>query len=219
MCLSTALFAAQYHFIDSTQVLEVHLSSSNHNRIGMLGDRIKKAFFNSTHISVNVEEETGQLFVQALRPQCPPTTLTVVSASGVVQELELNFSAKASEIVLLEPFSQECCSDTTYYVSVSENGIANFVACFLKGSVPEGYLAVEDPDPSPPTCKGLKFQRISRLVSDQQIVFVYRLENTSKCTKTLKECQVNLLDGDWVFLDRYRLEPEVCALLLIGCVK
>jgi hypothetical protein len=85
--------------------------------------------------------------------------------------------------------------------------------------VPEGYVSIEDIDDFPTSYCGLKQQRVGRLVSDKQIVFVYRIENTSKKLKTIKECQINTLDGDWVFLDRHRLNPNEGALALIGCFR
>ena len=99
---SNAASAAQSIIMDPTVVVPVELSSQNHNRISIAGDRIKKAIFRSSNISVDVEEDSGQIFVQATRPNCPNTTLSVVSASGIVQDMELRFVDGSSQIVFLQ---------------------------------------------------------------------------------------------------------------------
>lgn len=218
------LVAAQYIPMDPTVVISVNLSSRNHNRIGIVGDRIKKAVFKSSNISVDVEESCGQIFVQTVRPNCPDTTLSIVSSSGCIQELELCFSECSSEIVLLQPIlEEEVCDKTSVWVSscgdIEGSSIADLVEGIIRGLVPEGYMSVDDQDLPFPVRKDLKLQRVSRLVSNEQIVFVYKLHNTSQCNKCVKECQINVLDGDWVFLDRYNLKPNECALVLIGCVR
>ena len=216
-------FAAQYISMDATAVKTVNLSARNHNRIGMVGDRIKKAFFRSSNITVDVEEETGQIFIQSARPNCPTTTLSVVSASGVVQDLELVFCDISSEIVLLQPVSivQETGTlvENCVPTSLENSSITYLVEQFIKGFVPEGYTSVEDNDSPVSISEGLKLQRVCRLISDEQIVFVHRLQNVSHSLKNITECQVNVLDGDWVFLDRYKLKKNECALVLIGCMR
>lgn len=215
--------AAQYIEMDQTAVISVSLSSSNHNRIGIIGDRIKKAFFNGSNISVDVEEESGQLFIQSVRPNCPNTTLSIVSVSGAIQDLELSFTESSSEIVLLRPeFGIEpetvknsddvCCSPEGFDLTKLAESVVN-------GNIPEGYTSYEDQDEPTKIKNGLKIQRVSRYVNDKQIVFLYRLHNDTKKPKEVTECQVNVLDGDWVFLDRYKLKPNECALVLIGCFR
>ncbi len=222
---NVALFSAQYIPMDPTAVISVNLSSNHHNRIGIIGDRIKKAFFRNSNLSVDVEEDSGQLFVQAMKPHCPNTTLSLVSTSGVVQDLELCFFDGSSEIVLLQPVLREI-DDSMDGVrtcnSVCEaldDPLTNLVDGVIKGIIPDGYTLFEDQDSPVKICKELKMQRISRLVGDKQIVFFYRLQNISKKSKCVTECQVNILDGDWVFLDRYKLNPDECAIVLIGCLR
>lgn len=219
--ISSCLVAAQYIPMDPTEVMTANLSSKNHNRIGIVGDRISRAFFRSSNISVEVEETTGQLFVQAIRPNCPATTLSIVSCTGVVQELELCFSESPSEIILLQPTIDisEVCRNNLDPSSLGNSSLTELVDNFLKGTVPTGYTTVEDPDE--PFCirQGLKMQRLARLVNSEQIVFIYRLNNVSKKSKYISECQVNVVDGDWVFLDRNKLNPDECAIVLIGCMR
>lgn len=225
--VSAQITAAQYVVMDSNAVLPVQLSSLNHNRIGITGDRIKKAFFKSSNISVDVEEGSGQLFIQSVRPNCPSTTLSIISASGAVQELELCFSEGPSEIVLLQSNigineQSECIdesSQTICTVALEGDSLAILIDGFLKGIIPEGYTSIEDEDCSPIIHNCLKLQRVGRLVNHQQIIFVYRMQNVSSKKKCVKECQVNVLDGDWVFLDRYKLNPHECGLVLIGCLR
>lgn len=221
MGASFKINSAQYVSMDATEVISVQLSSSNHNRIGIVGDRIKKAFFKSTNITVDVEESTGQLFIQSIKQDCPPTTLSVITTSGIVQELELCFSECPSSIVLLQS-DLECAETSNKYTCpdvVDSAGITQFVESFLKGSIPEGYTSVEDEEGSSTIHNCIKLQRVSRLISNQQIIFVYRMQNTSSKPKNVQECQVNVLDGDWVFIDRYKLNPHECGLVLIGCVR
>jgi TraK protein len=225
LALISKLTGIQYVRMNSTEVVSVQLSSIHHNRVGIIGDRIKKAFFKSSHISVDVEEGSGQLFIQAMRPNCPPTTLSIISASDVIQEIELNFSECPTEIVLLQPVEYDreiLCFEESEYVcrqALESDALTELVNGFLKGVIPEGYTTVEDENSAPVMCDCIKLKRISRLVSENQIVFVYRMQNISSRKKCVKECQVNVLDGDWVFVDRHQLDPHECGLVLIGCTR
>jgi hypothetical protein len=225
ICAFSELPAAHYLTIDSTAVISVQLSSTNHNRIGIIGDRIKKAYFKSSNISVDVEEGNGQLFVQSMRPNCPPTTISLVSSSGLVQELELCFSERPSEIIFLQINNDNIYSSDVDLCQFEEclplgsEAFTIFVEGFLKGQIPDGYVSIEDEGSSPVILNGLRMQKISRVISDNQIIFVYRIQNCSKMKKCVKECQVNILDGDWVFLDRYQFSAHECGLLLIGCIR
>jgi hypothetical protein len=214
--LSASLSAAQYICLDPCSVIPIDVSIGHHNRISIPHDRIKKVFFNSSRIAVKVEEETGQLFVQAVRPDCICATLSLISASGATQDLELHFQEGPAEIIFLQPMQPD---EIVQSVDVEGASLERVVACILQGEVPEGYQSIEDWDQNPPVCKGLRYQRISRLLSDEQIVFIYTLQNITSCVKTVKECQVNILDGDWVFLDRYTLHPCEKAFLIIGCLR
>lgn len=214
---------AQYIAMDPHSVIPVTLSSNNHNRIGICGDRVKKAYFKSGNISVDVEEDSGQLFIQSLRMNCPDTTLSVVSNSGTIQDLKLHFADICSEIVLLQPAgtlanSTEVSNGTVVNV-LEQDSLAALVNGFVSGVLPEGYLSIEDQDKPFKTRCGLKMQRLSRLVNKELIVFVYRVENPSCKVIKVTECKVNVLDGDWVFLDRYELKPRECGLVLIGCLR
>lgn len=219
---NASLFSAQYVQMDQTSVIPVTLSLKNHNRIGIIGDRVKKAFFKSNTVGVDVEEDSGQLFVQSLKPHCQNVTLSIVSVSGIVQDLELRFFDGPSEIILLQPFSREIeeevvVDEETQCIPMQEADLKNLVEGVLIGFVPDGYVSFEDKDNGTEVKNGLRMSRVSRLVSDQQIIFIYRLLNTTKRLRKVSECQVNLLDGDWVFLDRDELRPNECALVLIGC--
>ncbi len=228
LCMLASFFnayATQFIPMDPLSVIQVKLSSRHHNRLGINGDRIKKAFFKNSEVSIEVEEGNGQIFVQALRALCPPTTISLVTASGKVQDLELHFEDSSSEIIMLQPISEaivENCMvmdsiQSPLSSSVDQDIIKELVEGYVRGILPEGYVSVDDPDVQ--VKDQLKFQRLNRLVNNQQIIFVYRLQNISKCAKRMTECQVNVLDGDWVFLDRYKLKPDECALVLIGCMR
>lgn len=210
-------FAVQYVPQDSTQVINVSLSHSHHNRIGIIDDRIKRVFFKNNNISLEIEEITGQIFVQALRVPCPNTTISIVSSSGDIQELELSFIDSPSEVILLTkslPCQEICLND-----KVDDSFFSSIVNGFLNGQLPDGYQSIDDPEKPLMVKEGLKLQRLNRLVNQEQIIFVYRLTNVSKRPKRIVECEVNILDGDWVFLDRYDLKPQETALVLIGCLR
>lgn len=216
---SSSLRSAQYCLMDSTEVISVQLSSKNHNRIGIVGDRIKKAFFKGNSISVDVEESNGQVFVQALRPDCPNTTLSIVSCSGLLQDLDLQFSDQTSEIILLQPSAVEDPWIDEEEMIPQESDLTSIVEGFLRGAIPEGYTTYEDSDAPVKLKKCLKIQRFSRMVGEKQIVFAFRLHNESSEKQSIRECQVNVVQGDWVFIDRHFLRPKECALVLIGCYR
>jgi hypothetical protein len=217
------LTGAQYIEMDETSVIPVNLSSSNHNRIAIIGDRVKKVFFNSSNISVEVEDNSGQLFVQLMKLHCRNTTLSLISTSGVIQDLELRFAEGPSEVILLQEEAEteelEPRNRFESPITIEEENLTSLVEGVINGTIPEGYVQFEEQESPEKIKKGLKMQRMSRLVNEKQIVFIYRLENESSQVKCVTECEVNVLDGDWVFLDRYKLKANECALVLIGCLR
>ena len=63
---------------------------------------------------------------------------------------------------------------------------------------------------------GLKMSLLSSCLGNEQNLFLYKLQNLSNQNECVTECEVNLLQGDWIILQSHHLKPFASGLVLIG---
>ena len=196
--------------IDTTRVVPCCFSSRHHNRIAVSNGRIKKIIFPEGEISVRIEEETGQAFIQTISNYTPVTTISIVTDEGDVQDIELTFSDGSAEILILsktEGFSfdpQAICYEET---SLCNSPFSAVIQQIMSGETPAGYA----PGNNQKCCKKIKKGVIARLtkcfVSCREEIYVWRVSNCSKQFQSVCESEVILGNPDWIFLDKQELCP------------
>ncbi len=148
LCFICNTHAAQNIELDSTNLLKCTLSSRHHNRVFVDGQRIKKVIYPEGDISIRMEEDSGQIFVQAMVDEPSETTVTIITNCGVVQDLELSFSDKASEILILREKAEEKSCDFSGVIAMDcgdeVNAIQDAIEKMITGKIPEEYIPVED---------------------------------------------------------------------------
>ena len=82
-----------------------------------------------------MEEESGQVFVYTLEPIPDVLTLSVITNCGV-QDLEISFESRSSEVVILEN-PDDICETSNSMKSPKEqmNNINEIIESILRGSV------------------------------------------------------------------------------------
>lgn len=213
--------AAQELRIDTTVLLRSTLSSRHHNRISFENKRIRKVFYPEGAILIRIEEDSGQIFVQALIDQPPVTTISLVTNDGIIQDLELSFSDKSSEILILKESKGECCQEGVTICSYcvfqdKQMRIQDVVDQVLAGYAPEEYLSMDDNGDSFCIKKGIILRRSSVLIGPLDTVYIMTVENRSYRCQRLQECELNVLGGEWVYLDKPILNSGEKALVMIG---
>lgn len=219
LSLNTMLCGVQFVAVEAYAIPTVTLSCNTQNRLLIEGDRVKKVYFNNTDIIAEVEEISGQIFIQTLRPFPCHSNLSVISDSGFVQDLQLNFIDCSGEIIVLQELEEVDCPDPSSESCFDGEIIKSVVKGYLKGILPDGYVSIEDNEPPFDAVDYITMEKLFRLIGKDQIVFVYKIRNTSKKAKYISEGLLNVLDGDWVFVDKSYLNPCECAFVLIGCMR
>lgn len=212
--------ATQVVEIDSQALLRCTFSSRHQNRIAIDGQRIKKVIYSESELVVCTDETSGQLFIRTHFNSPSITTLSVITEAGSVQDVELTFVDRPSEILILKEslledssYSSDICSfDCDDELDVMQHAIETLLA----GAIPEEYVPVEDRQ----ICYHLKSNVIAksvmRLVGPLYTIYVMHIENHGKCQANIHESSINCIDGDWVFLEKQDIDKKEKILALIG---
>lgn len=216
---TSAIHATHVAEIDSKTLLRCTFSSLHQNRIALDGQRIKKAIYSESELVTCMDETSGQLFVRTHTNYPSVTTLSVITASGVVQDIEITFVEKPSEILILkEPLDEESClaesdiSDENDGINTMQHAIENL----LKGSIPEEYIPVEDRQICLHITRSVTMKSVMRLVGPLYTIYVLHIENRGRSCTSLHESTINSIGGEWVFLEKHKLERQDKILALIG---
>lgn len=205
--------------IDSTAVKRIELSNRFQNRIALKDGRISQLVHPGCDIEINLDEEIGQVFIYALTHVPQPSSLTVITDSGMVQDFELVFVEKPGEIVILEENSADYIEleeiDVTCAIGSAEYQV-NLVNEIKRGVVPDGFVACD----VSPECKGIKVGvkavLISKFVSFYETIYILRIDNTSRRKQNINEKEINFLCGSWVYIDRCVLCSGDHTLAIVG---
>lgn len=211
--------AAQYLDMDTTNILRCIISSRHHNRIVVDGKRIKKVIYPDGEIAIRVEEESGQIFVQPMIDKPTLTTVSIVTSEGIVQDLEIEFVDISSEIVILRDKEFLPCEVDECVVSSESSeldDIQDLIKSILSGYTPIEYTAVDTQEIDCAIYKGVTLKSFAKLVGWSYTIYVLGIDNSSSRTKMLQECDINIPQGDWVYIDNRKLEGGKKTIALIG---
>ncbi|MFQ5729707.1 MAG: type-F conjugative transfer system secretin TraK [Waddliaceae bacterium] len=212
--------AAVFHTLDTHRLIRCQFSSVSQNRIAVEEGRIMKVIFPESGLSVTLEEESGQVFVYVLTPMPRKTTLSVVTDSAVVQDIELDFSDMPSEVLVLrypESCPKEksfCRSDTC---SDDVDGKVETLQNLLQGSIPCGYISCPvSRDVKRKIRKGLEATLVGKYAGEKKSLYLWQVRNSSIRAIKLSEEELNFQGGDWLYLDRSCIRPKAKTFFVVG---
>lgn len=223
MCVySLTLSAANYYTINTTSPLHCYLSSKFQNRIMIENGRIKKVVATECErISIQIEELTGQAFIYSRDPNAKETSISVISDTGVIQDIHICFMERMPEVVVLEDHEvAECQLFAQQDEQQAENNCAlNMLEDILAGNIPSGY----SPCAISPTKwipkKGIELELKSKLEGLLETIYIYQATNQLKQQQTLLECEIECEGSRWVYLETNTLCPKQKILSIVAVVK
>ncbi len=179
------------------------------------GGRIQKAIFPEGKISVQMEEESGQVFVYPFSPIHKHTTLSVITDNGYVQDLEIQFEDRSAEVVILnEPNSEideeQKCGNKTKNISC-------FISQILQGKIPQGYVAIEEKGKER-TIGCVSAIHLTRFEGDMETIHLYLIKNNSLKDTSFHERFLNI-SADWIYLAKNHLNPKEETFALISTMR
>ncbi len=212
------LAAAIFHTIDTTLPLQCQFSMQQHNRILIDSGRIKKLIFPEDKLHVRMEEISGQVFVQARGFLQEKIILSIISQNGVVQDLEIEFTNRPSEVVILHealeeqeiPLQEVCCAPSLTC------DLASIVETILHGQIPPGFLSVVITNFCKAIKPGIQAKLVGRLKGCNEDLYVYQIHNSRIWTKGLLESDFACNGTLWVYLQKRCLRPKEMALAIVA---
>lgn len=216
------LSAAIFYDIDTTSPLQCYFSSQFQNRIMIEGGRIQKVIAAQCEgLSVEMEEVTGQVFVDVRDPRLQETTISVVTDTGVVQDIHIHFMERLSEVVVLK--DPTCEEELLTLAKKIEQEVQNHpldcVKDLLVGRIPSGYC----PCAISPSCwepkKGFFLTLKNQLEADDHYLYVYEATNRLKYGQKILECELQFKSCCWVFLEANYLKPKQRMLCIMAVAK
>jgi hypothetical protein len=222
-CLySLNISAATFYKINTTSPLYCHLSSKFQNRIMIEDGRIKKVVATeSERLSIQIEEITGQAFIYARDPSAKEISISVVSDTGVVQDILICFIERSPEVIVLEdPETKECLPSLFPTEQVVEKSfVLTRVEEILEGKIPIDYTFCKVKPSKWIPKKGIEMQLKSRLDGPIDDIYIYEATNTLKQEQTLLECELDCEGCSWVYLERNTLNPKQKILGIVTVKK
>lgn len=217
------LSAAMFHVIDTTSPLLCTFSSLYQNRVMVDKGKIQKVIAcDEDKLSIYIEELTGQAFISAREPQAESTTLSIVTETGLVQDLHITFIPRNSEVVILEDpqlDEKECLQNTQEPQKAAEQDLLVKVREILQGHLPEGYLPCQVKNQVWKVKKGIQLELLACLEGPDELLYLYQASNTTCKFQSLSECELQCQGCRWVFLETNTLSPKQKMLGVLAMEK
>lgn len=214
--------AALSYDLDTTKLLRCSFSIDHHNRIMIQNGRVRKIIYPEENLSISLEEHSGQAFIYAVGRIEKPLALAVITDSGLVQDIELSFQSKESEVLILnEPQEEEETKDVLPSSIVpcmtEEEQRQLLVNDILSGRLPEGYVSCTQPRWNRSIKCGLQGTNIVKLENATSTIYIYEIVNRSKRKRKISEVDLACEGSTWICLESHTLKPRE-KILGIVCV-
>lgn len=205
--------AAIFHDVDTTESLKCDLSYRHHNRIMLEGGKIKSVVCPQTNVSIQLEQESGQVFIYPLENFDQEMTLSIVTSSGTVQDIEINFCDAPAGVIILR---ENCHTNSDANVACEPCPTASCIRQILRGEIPQGYtcLAINNVQWKPK--RGILFNALSRLENENEVLFVYEIINVSDKEQVIFENELEGASTQWIYLETNMLKKREKALGIIS---
>jgi len=194
--------------INEKQPIQVCFSTTSHNRVSVESGSVEKIIADSGVFSVILEKNTGSAFVNVLRKEVEkPLTLTIVTSTGLIQDLAVTAKEGASEqLILRERDEEEEAFSQPRSLHAPTIELLNQI---LEGKTPIGYgiRAVEEKD-NLDLPKPLQSTPIKVFEGTHETIIVHRVKNEGEQPIVLTSDTFKKTPDSWVFLNAHELTQE-----------
>ena len=204
--------------IDEKKPVPVVLSKTSHNRIAVQEGGVDRVFAAEAYFNISIDRTTGNAFVTVIREIPEAITLTVVTNSGLIQDLSVTAADKPSEhLILKEEGDDEGVGEKPALFHEHTVGFLNQI---LEGHVPLGYgqreLTQKDALELP---KPLIVFPVKAFEGAFEEVVVYTIKNGGKDPIILNAESLKKRGASWVFLNAHELKAKEGVVCLISTPK
>ncbi|MBY0280987.1 MAG: type-F conjugative transfer system secretin TraK [Alphaproteobacteria bacterium] len=235
---SSSLYAAQVYNLSEGSRIQANICPTEMNRIAIEGDRIAQVFGSDGKFTYQVDEETGQFFLKPLFNQegsnqegsiqeggfpHVPVSLTLITESGLTQDLTLFPKEKTSATILLKPsvINSKTASSLSSFEGLSralpyQDGLIQALRVLV--SEGEGITEKQDNLETPhlrSAASGLTAQFVRQVKGPGYLAQVFEIKNTNAEEETLQEKQFFQTNDLALALSKTTLRPQEKATLYV----
>lgn len=140
LCLLPSLvFAAQMMPLSCEKRLTVKVSQKDMNRIGVEGDRIAQVFGGSGSLAIETDTTQGQIFVKPMEVNGHPISLTLMTESGLIQDLLLMPLDIPAETLILKSSKKKQASTHLTHSALVQSDIKDLIFAMAADQELSGY--------------------------------------------------------------------------------
>lgn len=209
------LFGVVREPIDELRPISVTFSTISHNRIAIEDGAVEKVFGDSSIFAVTLDPITGNAFINVMQNiGKTPATLSIITSTGLVQDLLISSREGASE----QLFLREKQERLSFHQDASMARTADVFNRIIEGKIPFGYgqTDVKEPLilPAP-----LQSEVVKTLEGPFELITVYRIVNHGAETIVLSAEALKRQNSSWSFLNVRELGQGEEAICLLGSPK
>jgi hypothetical protein len=211
--------AVVFHEVDTTIPLKVSLSSYQHNRIVVDEGYVNKLIFPERFFEVSTEEESGQVFVSSKINNLPsyPLVISVITGGGQVQDLEVVFEDKSSEVIVLKEKSEDLGNDE---LKDGDSSVIESIRSILASSCPKFHVKINASKKEKPVLikgkKDLSLVKICEYKGTENIIEKFEAHNAGSKDVEILEKDLSSLGSNWVFIRDNTLKSEEKTTVLVS---
>ncbi|MBY0281572.1 MAG: type-F conjugative transfer system secretin TraK [Alphaproteobacteria bacterium] len=227
---SLTLYAAQTHTLHEGKRIQATICPNEMNRISIQGDRIAQVFGAEGKFTHQVDEETGQFFLKPIPSQMEgnsytPFSLTLITESGLTQDLTLIPKEKTAATIVLKPTSIVSNKSTnTPFFSLTDlnralphqealiQGLRALVSGDGKGMQDEDLLSTP---PMRSNTSGLTARFLWQVKGSYSLGQVFEIINTNLDSETVQEKQFFQTGDLALAVTKTTLMPQEKAILYV----
>lgn len=203
-----SIYGVVEHAMDEKKPIDVIFSKNSHNRIAVSQASVEKIFGDENLFSIQIDPTTGNAFIKIKRDITIPTTLTVVSSTGAIQDLYVISDDIPSEHLILKENSQEE-EEVMSNFSIFHTTTIEFLNQILENKTPLGYGRREIIGLTIPNLpKPLEAEIIQAFEGPYESIVVYKIRNSGKTPIILSSDSLKKNDVNWVFLNAHELKAK-----------
>lgn len=211
----TALFGqeATEITIDERTPISIVLSSNLHNRISITDGIVDSIVANPRYFRVDIHEKLGQAFLTILRPIETPQALSIVTASGLVQDFLVTAAEGDPTTIFLK--ETEEMEQLVFKESLAD---IETVSEIFRGKIPHGYRK----RPFLPNDKielgdlNEYIQHIEVFEGALENIYVVEIINNKRKTLNLEKDALKISEVNWIFSLQDELKKNGSTMLLIS---
>lgn len=221
-------YAAEVHNLAEGSRIQANICPTEMNRISVQGDRIAQVFGGEGKFTHQMDEETGQFFLKPLSqaeggfPHVP-VSLTLITESGLTQDMTLFPREKTAATILLKPSAINSKESASSLPSFEGLGRALPYQEVLIGAfrvlANEGGKSEEGENLETPSLRtnfeGITAYFIRQIKGPQYVGQVFEITNSSFETITVQEKQFFQTHDLALALTKTTLAPQETAKLYV----